>query len=59
MNRARVLLVEALDTVLATYDERLQQYARRQLRRRGVELHLGDPVARVTPDAVYLQSGER
>jgi NADH dehydrogenase len=59
VNRARVLLIEALDTVLATYDERLQQYTRQQLRRRGIELHLGDPVVRVSPEAVYLQSGER
>lgn len=59
LNRARVLLVEALDTVLTTYETRLQQYARQQLRQRGVELHLGNPVVRVTPEAVYLQSGER
>lgn len=59
LNRARVLLVEALDTVLTTYETRLQQYARQQLRQRGVELHLGNPMVRVTPEAVYLQSGKR
>lgn len=59
LNRARVLLVEALDTVLTTYETRLQQYARQQLRQRGVELHFGNPVVRVTPEAVYLQSGKR
>ncbi len=59
INRARVLLVEALDTVLPTYSVQLQRYARKQLRQRGVELHLGNPVARITSEAVYLQSGER
>ncbi|MEX0747811.1 MAG: NAD(P)/FAD-dependent oxidoreductase [Rhodothermales bacterium] len=58
IERVRVILLEATPRVLATYHERLQNYTIRKLKQRGVEVHLGDGVVRVTPDAVHLKSGK-
>ena len=56
--RARVVLVEMADTVLAPFSARLQRHAIAQLRRRGVELRLGASVEEVTPSEVRLRGGE-
>jgi NADH dehydrogenase len=58
VERARVILVEAIDRVLAPFDERLQKYALEELRDHGVEVMLEQAVVRATEDAVYLKSGE-
>ncbi|MDX1530332.1 MAG: NAD(P)/FAD-dependent oxidoreductase [Rhodothermales bacterium] len=58
VDRARVVLVEMSDGVLAGYAPKLRAYARRVLERRGVEVRLEEAVAEVTPRTVRLQSGE-
>ena len=57
LSRARVILLEALDKVLAPFHERLRDNARRTLEKRGVEVMLGEAVTEVRPDAVVLKSG--
>jgi NADH dehydrogenase len=57
--RVRVVLVEMTDHVLAPFHPRLREHAAEELRQRGVELRLGESVARVTPEAVELGGGER
>ncbi len=54
----RIVLVEAIDHLLAAYPERLQQKALEQLKSLGVEVILGDAVDETTPDHVRLASGE-
>jgi NADH dehydrogenase len=58
IKRARVIVVEALDRLLAPFDEPLRRYALETLRRRGVDIRLGEAVMRVDPAAVALKSGE-
>jgi len=58
VRRARVILAEAADTLLASYEPRLRDYTRRKLERRGVEVRLNEAVVEVTPEAVRLRSGE-
>ncbi|MEO0560805.1 MAG: NAD(P)/FAD-dependent oxidoreductase [Chloroflexota bacterium] len=55
---ARVVLVEAMDHVLAPYPKRLQESARKQLESMGVEVRLGELVKDVHEDRVILNSGE-
>ncbi len=55
---ARVVLVEALDHLLAPYTPKLQESAREQLESLGVEVILGQMVTDVGPDFVKLASGE-
>ena len=57
LTRAQVDLVEMTDSVLLPFHERLQRHAIEELRGRGVGLHLGTAVARVTPDRVELTDG--
>ena len=45
--RARVMLVEASDTVLGVYPEKLRTSALRQLEELGVEVRLGNPVTEI------------
>jgi NADH dehydrogenase len=59
LTRARVILVEALDTVLAAMPARLQRRAREQLVELGVEVRLGAAVQHVDEGGVTLQGGER
>jgi NADH dehydrogenase len=51
---ARVLLIEAGPSVLATFPESLRESARRDLERLGVEVRTGTPVTRVTPREVHI-----
>ena len=56
--RARVVLVEAMDHLLAPYTEKLQAAALRQLESLGVEVILGQMVQDVEPNKVILANGE-
>lgn len=57
VSRARVVLVEMADVVLPPFGSSSQWHAREALRDRGVELVLGDSVARVDDHSVALASG--
>jgi len=57
--KARVLLVEAGDRVLATYGDRLAASAERQLRSLGVTPRLESMVTAIDADGIELASGER
>ena len=56
--KARIIVVEMGHEVLATFQENLRAYARKELEERGVELRLGEAVAEVGPTSVKLKSGE-
>jgi NADH:ubiquinone reductase (H+-translocating) len=58
VSRARVVLVEMVPHVLAPFSESARSHAAEQLRRRGVELRLGEQVESVEEGAVRLASGE-
>ncbi|MDP8970321.1 MAG: NAD(P)/FAD-dependent oxidoreductase [Actinomycetota bacterium] len=57
--RARIVLLEMSDTVLAPFSRKAREHARRQLQRRGVDVRLRATVAEVTDAGVTLTSGER
>jgi NADH:ubiquinone reductase (H+-translocating) len=57
LRNARVILVEAGPRLLASFPERLGDYARRALGKLGVEVRLGTPVTRCDADGVELPSG--
>jgi NADH:ubiquinone reductase (H+-translocating) len=59
LGRARVVLLEMTEHVLAPYGERSRRYAERVLRRRGVDVRLGGAVAEVRRDHVVLADGTR
>jgi NADH dehydrogenase len=54
---ARVVLLEASDTVLAHFRPRLRRSAVKALRRKGVDVRLGARVARIDGDTVHLADG--
>jgi len=54
---SRITLVEAADRVLGTFHASLGDRAHATLRRRGIEVVTGIPVARVEPGAVHLADG--
>ncbi|MDX2075453.1 MAG: NAD(P)/FAD-dependent oxidoreductase [bacterium] len=56
--RARVVLVEATNTLLIPYPERLQELARKQLESLGVEVILGKAVQKMEKNRVILADGE-
>lgn len=55
---ARVILVEAMDSLLGPYPTRLQQRAKEQLESIGVEVILGQMVQNVYDDHIVLASGD-
>jgi NADH dehydrogenase len=55
----RIVLLQAAPTVLPEETEELIRYAEESLVAEGVVVREGTPVARVEPDAVVLDSGER
>jgi len=55
--RARVLLVEAGNSVLPAFEPKLRDYAHAALRRLGVEVHLGEPISDCSAQGVVI--GER
>lgn len=58
MSRARVMLVEMLDTLLPPFGERSRTYTERVLRNRGVDIRLGTTVEEVREGEVVFKSGE-
>ncbi|MDH4208355.1 MAG: NAD(P)/FAD-dependent oxidoreductase [Anaerolineae bacterium] len=58
LSRAGITLIEAAPRLLPTLPERLGIYAAKRLRQMGVDVRLECPVERITPDDVYLQTGE-
>jgi NADH:ubiquinone reductase (H+-translocating) len=54
---ARVILVDAGQTLLAPFTDESHTYAAKQLQRRGVELRMGTAVTEVAPDHVVLRDG--
>jgi NADH dehydrogenase len=56
--RARVVLVEATNTLLTPYPERLRDLARKQLESLGVEVILGKAVQKMEKNLVVLADGE-
>jgi NADH dehydrogenase len=58
VGRARVVLVEARETLLAPFHASSQRAALDTLRARQVEVRLDETVAEVTPDHVRFASGE-
>jgi len=59
VHRARVVLVEAGDRLLATFSEASSEHARSSLAKMGVEVITGTGVASVSPDEVVLANGTR
>jgi NADH dehydrogenase len=53
----RIVLIDALDTVLPPYSERLRHRARRDLERLGVELRLGTRVVGVDATGLDIEGG--
>jgi NADH dehydrogenase len=53
----RIVLLEALDSVLSMLPEKLRRYTQRRLQRMGVEVCLNAAVTRITPEAVHLKDG--
>ena len=58
VHRARVMLIEMSDHLMSAYKPDLQDYTKRTLEKRGVEVRLETAVERVTPRAVHLKGGE-
>jgi NADH dehydrogenase len=59
LNEVRVILIEATDTLLGTFEPELRAAAKRSLEKKGVEVMLGARVAEVTRDTLKLASGEK
>ncbi|MFO8231253.1 MAG: NAD(P)/FAD-dependent oxidoreductase [Longimonas sp.] len=57
--QARVILLEMQDALLQGYDDSLQDYTRRTLEDRGVDVRTGTTVNQVASDAVTLADGLR
>src|SRR5215212_9004286 len=57
MNQARVVLLEAMDHLLAPFHPSSRQHAADILRKRGVEVRLGRALEQATPDEVRLKDG--
>jgi NADH:ubiquinone reductase (H+-translocating) len=57
INQARVVLLEATDHLLAPFHPRSRQHALDTLKKRGVEVRLGQAMERATPDEVVLKDG--
>ncbi len=58
VDRARVIVLERGDALMAPYKPALRAYTQRVLERRGVEVRLHAAVERVTASAVHLAGGE-
>jgi NADH dehydrogenase len=57
VNRARVILLEATDHLLAPFHPSSRRHALDTLQRRGVEVRLGEAMQRATADRVELEDG--
>ncbi|MCB0919965.1 MAG: NAD(P)/FAD-dependent oxidoreductase [Actinobacteria bacterium] len=59
VSRAQVILAEMGDTLLAPFDEKLRNYAKKTLEKKGVKVRLGEAVKEIHDDHVVLGSGEK
>lgn len=59
IDEARVVLYEHSPAVLAHFKPKLQEYARRALEDRGVEVHTGTGVVEVTAEEITLAGGDK
>jgi NADH dehydrogenase len=57
VGETRVVLVEAMDKILAPFPQNLQRRALRQLQKMGVEVRLNSPVAGVEHDVITFKDG--
>jgi NADH dehydrogenase len=57
IGEARVVMIEAMDKILATFPPRLQENARRRLESFGVEVRLNSPVAQVEHETITFKDG--
>jgi NADH:ubiquinone reductase (non-electrogenic) len=55
---ARVILVEAGERLLSTFDAALGEYTNRHFAREGIELRMRTPVRRIAADGLELAGGE-
>ncbi len=55
ISRVHIVLVEMMDVVLGPFHPKLQAYAAKELRERGVDLRLGTSVQQVREDAVVVK----
>jgi NADH dehydrogenase len=55
----RIRVVEMAPALLAPFHPKLQSYALAELRRRGVDVHLGTKIAEITADQVILANGDK
>ncbi|MGE5507175.1 MAG: NAD(P)/FAD-dependent oxidoreductase [Chitinophagales bacterium] len=53
----RVYNIEAIPTIMSTFDTSLSKKAAQDLERKGVDLIVGVPIAEVTPEAISLKDG--
>jgi NADH dehydrogenase len=58
-SQARVILLDGAPRVLAMFDPKLSESARRQLFDIGVDVRLGAPVEKVSEEGVTLKGGEK
>ncbi len=56
--QARVVLVEALERLLTSFDEALGDYTKRHFLHSGIEVRTGSKVKAIDPDRVILEDGE-
>ncbi|HEX6387047.1 MAG TPA: NAD(P)/FAD-dependent oxidoreductase [Anaerolineae bacterium] len=57
IGEVRIILLEALDRLLAAMPEKLGRYAVERLEQKKVEVRLGATVSEVAPECVYLKDG--
>jgi NADH:ubiquinone reductase (H+-translocating) len=57
INRAKVVLLEATDHLLAPFHPSSRRHALEILKKRGVEVRLGQALERATPDEIRLKDG--
>ena len=58
VSKAKIILVEMLDYLMAPYSDELRDYTAEVLRGRGIELRLGQALAEVREGEVELKNGE-
>lgn len=56
VEKARVILIEAGDSLLGAFTEESRQHAYETLKERGVHVACGEKVIKITQDAIYLES---
>lgn len=57
LREARIIMLEAADGLIPGFPESLRTYAKEQLERKGIEVHLRSIVSQVTPQSVQIKDG--